>query len=377
MRILYVAAVLLTFWGCESKTTTPARTAAALTTDTTRTAPVLGSYEGSIAGKYPFRLAITSQLNKTEVVGIYYYLKQQKPIRLWGTLAPNGEIWLREVDPERPDTVAAGWGPGGKARHPFAYFRLRQQPQGGLAGTWQAAKSDKQLLAQLTPYHVSGPVQKAHVSERTYFGEFTAPEFTVSDMDITEKLYWLFYIEDLSEQTLEELQEEHRNHKSGEFQGYGGVSSEVTYNDRGLLSVSLRDEYTAANVNSRFWTKVVDLRTGEGLYENEIDPAKRNAFLAACEAQLQQQLREYIRDSTSDFDSTDIAGLRSQHIGPGNPPDEMQIEANGRISFNHSVEYDMMSNFMRKMYAEQFRVSFTFAEMARYLKPNSPLRRLL
>jgi hypothetical protein len=338
---------------------------------------VLGSYEGSIAGKYPFRLAITSQLNKTEVVGIYYYLKQRKPIRLWGILAPDGEIWLREIDPERPDTVATGWGPGGKSRHPFAYFRLSHY-KGSLIGTWQAAKSDKQLPAQLTPYRSSGPVQKAHVSERTYFEEFTAPEFTVSDMNITEKLYGLFDIEDLSEQTLEELQEEHRNHQKGGFQGYGGVSSDVTYNDRGLLSVSLSDEYTAANVNSRFWTKVVDLRTGQTLNENELDPAKEKAFLAACEAQLQKQINEYLDPAeVSELDSVDVAGLRSQHIGPEKWPGDMRIEKNGTISFNHSVEYDMMSNFMRKMYGEQFRMAFTHAELAPYLKPNSPLRRLL
>ncbi|WP_143437019.1 hypothetical protein [Hymenobacter mucosus] len=372
MRILYAAAVLLALWSCESKTTTPAVTAATPATDSTRTVPVLGSYKGSIAGRYPFRLAITSQLNKTEVVGIYYYLKQQKPIRLWGILAPDGEIWLREIDPERPDTVATGWGPGGKVRHPFAYFRLRPASQGSLTGTWQGAKSDKQLPAQLTPYHISGPVQKAHVSERTYFEEFTAPEFTVSDMGVTEKLYWLFDIENLSEQT---LQEEHRNHEKGGFQGYGGVSSEVTYNDRGLLSVSLRDEYTFANVNSRFWTILVDLRTGETLNENELDPAKEKAFLASCEAQLQQQLAAYLASEAGGLDSIDAAGLRSQHIGPEKWPDDMRIEKNG-VSFNHSVEYDMMSNFMRKTYNEQFRLSFTFAEMARYLKPNSPLRRL-
>ncbi|TGD81306.1 hypothetical protein [Hymenobacter wooponensis] len=376
MRILYAAAVLMALWGCESKSTKPATTVATPAADTTHAAPALGSYEGSIAGKYPFRLAITNRLNKSEVVGIYYYLKQQKPIRLWGILAPDGEIWLREIDPERPDTVAAGWGPGGKSRYPFAYFRLRHLPQGGLAGTWQAAKSDKLLPVQLTPYQASSPVQKAHASERTYFEEFTAPEFTVADMAVTEKLYWLFDIEDLSEQTLEDLQEEHRSHKNGGFQGYGGITSEVTYNDRGLLSVSLRDEYTAANVNSRFWTKVVDLHTGEELSESEIDPAKRQAFLAACEVQLQQQISEYISNSGEELDSTDIAGLRSQHIGTGNALGDMQIAKND-VSFNHSVEYDMMSNFIRKMYAEQFRVSFTFAEMARYLKPNSPLRRLL
>lgn len=339
----------------------------------------LGDYEGSLGGKYPFRLAINSQDDKAELTGIYYYLSQQKPIRLWGFRAPDGEIWLREMHPEHPDTVAAGWKQGGKAVHPFAYFRLRRTAQGDLAGSWQAAKSARQLPAQLRPYQNRTPVQKAHVSEQTYFGEFTAPQFTVPDMKVTQDLYWLFDIETLSEQGLAMLKEEHRNHATGSYQGYGGIDSRVTYNDRGLLSVALRDEYTAANVNSRFWSVVVDLRTGETLESDEIDPARQVAFLAACETKLQQQITAYLDPAAPDseaLDSTEIAGLQSQHIGPGNQLGDMLIE-DGKITFNHDVQYDFMSNFMRKMYAQQFRVEFTFAEMARFLKPKSPLRRLL
>ncbi|MDU0369310.1 hypothetical protein ACFPAF_02790 [Hymenobacter endophyticus] len=339
----------------------------------------LGDYEGSLGGKYPFRLAINFQNDKAELTGIYYYLSQQKPIRLWGFRAQDGEIWLREMNPERPDTVAAGWGQGGKPIQSFAYFRLRPTPQGGLAGSWQAAKANRRLSAQLLPYQLKQPVQKAHVSEQTYFGEFTAPQFTVADMKVTQDLYWLFDIETLSEQGLELLEEEHRNHAGGSYQGYGGIDSRVTHNNQGLLSVALRDEYTAANVNSRFWSVVVDLRTGETLGPDEIDPAHKVAFLAACNAKLQQQIAAYLAPTAPDSeeqDSVDVAGLQAQHIGPDNPPDDMLIE-DGQITFNHFVQYDDMSNFMRKIYDQQFRISFTYAEMTRFLKPTSPLRRLL
>ncbi|RSK45985.1 hypothetical protein [Hymenobacter perfusus] len=383
MRILLSAAAGLILLGsCEPKNTAknalPSKAPVAAT-DSKPATTALGDYEGTLGGKYPFRLAINFQNDKAELTGIYYYLSQQKPIRLWGFRAPDGEIWLREMDPEHPDTVAAGWGQRGKAMQPFAYFRLRPGGQGGLMGSWQAAKSGRQLPAQLRPYQNRTPVQKANVSEQTYFGEFTAPQFTVPDMKVTQDLYWLSDIETLSEQSLEELEEEHRNHAAGSYQGYGGIDSRVTYNNRGLLSVALRDEYTAANVNSRFWSVVVDLRTGETLETDEIDPARKAAFLAACNAKLQQQITAYLDPTTSDNeeqDSVDVAGLQSQRIGPDNPPDDMLIE-DGKISFNHDVQYDDMSNFTRKIYAQQFRVEFTFAEMARFLKPRSPLRRLL
>ncbi|AHJ99120.1 hypothetical protein Hsw_3525 [Hymenobacter swuensis DY53] len=372
---------LTLLWGCDPKNATkkPVATTTVPTVSSLPTTTALGDYEGSLGGKYPFLLAINFQNDRAELTGIYYYLSQQKPIRLWGFRASDGEIWLREMNPERPDTVAAGWGQAGKTIQPFAYFRLRLTPQSGLVGTWQAAKSGRQLPAQLKPYAASAPVQKAHVSEQTYFGEFTAPQFTVADMKVTQDLYWVFDIEALSEQKLEELREEHRNHESGSYQGYGGIDSRVTYNDRGLLSVALRDEYTAANVNSRFWSVIVDLRTGETLGVDEIDPARKAAFLAACNAKLQQQIATYLDPSAEDSeeqDSTDVAGLRSQRIGPDNPPGDMLLE-DGQISFDHSVEYENMSNFTRKIYAQQFRLSFTFAEMGRLLKPQSPLRRLL
>ncbi|RSK51259.1 hypothetical protein [Hymenobacter rigui] len=383
MRILLVAAAgLLLLTGCESKQAAnilpPAKNLAAAT-DNKPAATALGDYEGTLGGKYPFRLAINFQDDTAGLTGIYYYLSQQKPIRLWGFRAPDGEIWLREMDPEHPDTVAAGWGQTGKAMQPFAYFRLRPGGQGSLTGSWLAAKSGRRLAAQLRPYQSRTPVQKAHVSEQTYFGEFTTPQFTVPDMKVTQDLYWLFDIEALSEQGLEMLEEEHRNHAAGSYQGYGGIDSRVTYNNRGLLSVALRDEYTAANVNSRFWSVVVDLRTGEPLALDEVDPTRKAAFLAACNTKLHERIAAYLDPSdpnSEEQDSVDVAGLSSQHIGPDNPPDDMLIE-DGRISFNHFVEYDGLSNFTRKMYAQQFRVAFTFAEMARFLKPNSPLRRLL
>ena len=384
MRILSSALLGLVLLGCGEPKKGPTETVAVSVPGSSSQlaatpAPALGDYEGTLGGKYPFRLAINSENDKAALTGIYYYLSQGKPIRLWGFRAPDGEIWLREMDPERPDTVAAGWGPGKKVGQPFAYFRLRAAPGGGLAGSWQAAKSARQLPAQLRPYQNRTPVQKAHVSEQTYFGEFTAPQFTVADMKVTQDLYWLFDIETLSEQGLELLEEEHRNHAAGSYQGYGGIDSDVTYNNRGLLSVALRDEYMGANVNSRFWSVVVDLRTGEPLGPDEIDPARNAAFLAACNAKLRQQITAYLDPAMLDsetLDSTDIAGLQNQRIGPDNPPGDMLIEE-GKITFNHDVQYDNISIFMRKVRAQQFRVAFSLAEMARYLKPSSPLRRLL
>jgi hypothetical protein len=44
---------------------------------------------------------------------------------------------------------------------------------------------------------------------------------------------------------------------------------------------------------------------------------------------------------------------------------------------DHSVSYDGLSNFVAKVLDGNFQVEFTHAELAPFLKPESPLRRLV
>ncbi len=51
------------------------------------------------------------------------------------------------------------------------------------------------------------------------------------------------------------------------------------------------------------------------------------------------------------------------------------VSATG-LTFDHPVSYDGMSNLVWKVLTGNFRVEFSYAELARFLKPDSPLRRL-
>jgi hypothetical protein len=350
-------------------------------------AAVLGDYEGSMGGKYPFRLSITAQQPDSQLVGVYYYLSQHKPIELQGFVAPTGEIWLREFTPqlsaeeEETQRLRTWDEPATQPRQPFARFMVRRAPDGTLAGTWQEANSNsnRSLPVRLMRYCLQGVVQRAHVSEQRYFGEFSIPVFTVSDPGVTRQLHQIFGVEKLTGLTLADLREEHRNHQRNDIaQGFAGVESEVTHNNQGLLSVDLHSELTGANVSHSYQSVVVDLRTGREL-TNEIDPAHQQQFLAASELKLQQQLTEYIAKEypAAQQDSTDedLAGLRSQHVSNKDQLDAMSLHA-GSVQFHYWVQYEAMSNLTFKQFQNQFWVSFTFTELQPYLKPDSPLRRL-
>ncbi|QNH62954.1 hypothetical protein [Hymenobacter sediminicola] len=390
--------LLAACWSCDQKAPATSAAPAAINSQVPEvTAPrpsvaaVLGDYEGTMAGKYAFRLSITAQQPDSQLVGMYYYLSQHKPIELQGFVAPTGEIWLREFagqssgeELERP--------PGNEAptpsRQPSARFMVRRSPDGSLAGTWQEANSERSLPVQLTRYPSPNLARQtptglqAHVGQQVYFEEFTVPVFTVPNPGVTRRLHEIFGVEQLTEMTLAELQEEHQQHQAAEYaQGFAGVDAEVTHNSQGLLSVNLHSEYTGANVNHSYRTVVVDLHTGEQLTD-EINPARQPQFLAACEQKLQAKLATYIREEYGQMmagippeEDENLAGLRSQHISLQNQPDDMSIEA-GKVLFHYPVQYEAMSNLMFKQFQSQFWLDFSFAELQPFLRPSSPLRRL-
>ncbi|WP_188556097.1 hypothetical protein [Hymenobacter glacieicola] len=351
--------------GAELVAKPPVRAAATL---------VAGDYEGSIGGKYLFRLTIHEQAANAQVTGCYYYLSQQKPIWLKGYVTPTGDLWLGEVHPERP-ALTKHWDGSRQPRQPFAYFRLRRTAAGTLAGTWRAAKSERQLPAQLTSYRSTGFADKAHVAEQTYFGEYTKPVFTVPDFRVSEKLWAAFDVAEIAGMTWAELQEEAKARREGETRGYQGTEAQVTYNDRGLLSVWLRSERITGGgqLFAQMWSVVLDLRTGEQLTD-EIDPTKQAAFLAICERKLQRAISRYLHENPQD--STDVAGLRSQHVDAQHPPTDLHVTPDS-VTFHHVVDYEGMTHFVRRDMEYEFRLAFSFAELAPFLKPESPLRRLL
>ncbi|RPD49975.1 hypothetical protein DNI29_04050 [Hymenobacter sediminis] len=384
MQLHFVFLGLLVLWSCESKSkttlaaATPAKAALLGNATTPATVPTAsswqGDYEGSLSGKYPFRLSITAQDDSKQVRGWYYYLSQQKPIWLEGYVTSSGDLWLGEINPAQSD-LTEHWNGSRQPRQPFAYFHLRRTGVGVLAGTWRAAKSERQLSTQLTSYRSTGFAEKAHVGEQTYFGEFTEPVFTVPDSRVSEKLWEAFDVAQLAGMTWEDLEQEAKARKGGEIRGYLGTDAKVTYNDRGLLSVWLRSEQITGGgqLFARMWSVVMDLRTGEQLTD-EIDPAKRPAFLAVCEQKLQRQISRYLHENPQD--STDEAGLRSQHVTGAGPPTDLHVTADS-VTFHHEVDYEGMTHFVRRDMEYHFRVAFAHTELAPFLKPDSPLQRLV
>jgi hypothetical protein len=391
MKVCCVFLLLAVLAGCHSSPQTPTNAPPAATVPPARLAPVvpavaavLGDYEGAMGGKFPFRLSITASRPDSQLVGIYYYLNQQKPIELQGFVAPTGEIWLREFahqpSAEEVEKMDACDKPYAQVREPVARFMVRRAPDGSLVGTWQDARSGRRLPVQFTHYQSRGPATQAHVGEQRYFEEFTVPVFTVPDPGVTRQLWEIFGIEQLTEMSLDELRGDHRSHKSeSTAAGFGGVYSRVTYNRQGLLSVDLHSEYTAANVNHIYRTAVVDLHTGK-LLTDEINPVRKAQFLAACEQKLQAQLATYIAEeypnATPGSENVDIEGLRRQHVSPQNQPDELGIGA-ASVRFHYPVKYEMQSGMMFKQFQNQFWLEFSFAELKPLLKPGSPLHRLL
>lgn len=336
-------------------------------------AVVAGEYKGTLDGKYPFRLTVSVGQAPGQVMGCYYYLSQQKPIWLEGYVTPAGDLWLGERNLEQPH-VTDRWDGGRQPRQRFAYFRLRQTAPGTLAGTWRAAESERQLPALLTSYRSTGVADKAHVGEATYFGEFTVPVFIVPDFRVSEKLWATFDVEELADRTWEELKELAKARKTGERHGYQGTDATIAYNDRGLLSVWLRSEQVYGKLSARMWSVVLDLHTGAQL-EDEIDPAQRPAFLAASERKLQQQIRRYLHEHP-DADSADVAEISRQHVEAAHPPTDLHVLADS-VTFHHAVDYDGMSHFVRRDMEYDFRLAFSFAELMPFLKPTSPLQRLM
>ncbi|AII52643.1 hypothetical protein [Hymenobacter sp. APR13] len=374
MKNYYVAGLLALMLSAGTGAAQPgAKAKPVLKAATQAAAVVVGDYAGTLDGKYALRLTVSAVQANGQVMGCYYYLSQQKPIWLEGYVTPAGDLWLGERDLEQPQ-LTYRWDGSRQPRQPFAYFRLRQTATGTLAGTWRAAKSERQLSAQLTSYRSPGVADKAHVGEATHFGEFPAPVFTVPDFRVSEKLWAAFEVEKLADMSWEELAELAKARKSGERQGYQGTDATVAYNDRGLLSVWLRSEQVYGQLSARMWSVVLDLQTGEHL-EEEIDPAQRPAFLAASERKLQQQIGRYLHEHP-DADAVDVAGISSQHVDAAHLPTDLHVMADS-VTFHHAVDYEGMTHFVRRDMEYDFRLAFSFAELMPFLTPGSPLRRLV
>ncbi|MBC6696964.1 hypothetical protein [Hymenobacter sp. BT190] len=109
--------------------------------------------------------------------------------------------------------------------------------------------------------------------------------------------------------------------------------------------------------------------------EDEIRPEKLLQFLALGQRKLQKMTRAYVPGQEGFLSEEDVQGILGQQFSLGSTR-EYTVSAAG-LMFDHSVSYDGLSNFVYKVLDGNFQVKFTHAELAPFLKPESPLRRLV
>jgi hypothetical protein len=324
---------------------------------------VVGSYEGTLAGTYRIRLQLSAQADT--LTGQYYYLRTGRLLRLTGQVAPSGQVTLREsVD---PDTATTGW------------FQGRQQPNGALVGTWRRATGGApqsfeliRLVGTTLPANA-----RAQVRAQTYDHSFTIPVVTVPDAGVSKLLSRLFSLESLSGETLASLRASLREQQAeGVASGLQLLEYKVIYNRQGLLCITTQAEWKGASVWYDEHTQTVDLATGFPLVvADELKPELVSAFLALGQQKLHRVTRAYVPTQEGFLQPDDVAGVLSQTFSVGST-EAYTLSATG-LTCDHPISYDRMSNFVYKVLVGNFQVKFSQAELARFLKPDSPLRRCL
>lgn len=327
-----------------------------------RAQPLVGSYEGTLAGKYRVRMQLSTR--DSVLTGQYYYLRNGRLLRLTGDVDPGGAVALRES--AGPDTAATG-GFGG-----------RVQPDGKLVGSWRNAAGTVHLPFELARVVGTAPpaVARARVGAKTYFSNFTIPLVTVPDAGVSKRLAECFSLESLIGDTPTSLRATLDDEKeSGVHSGTQTLRYEVGYNGRGLLCITTLSEGAGNSVWYEHRTQTLDLNTGfPVVLADEIRPEMVPAFLAQGQQKLQKITRQYVPTQDDFLHPEDVAGVLSQAFSFGST-EEYTVSASGLL-FDHPVSYDGLSNFVWKVLTGNFQVAFSHAELARFLKPDSPLRRL-
>ncbi|HEX8427354.1 hypothetical protein [Hymenobacter sp.] len=296
------------------------------------------------------------------LTGQYYYLRNGRLLRLAGRVSADGELKLRESTDL--DTAATGW------------FVGRVQPGRTLAGTWHNAAGTVHLPFQLIRLVGTAPpaADRARVSSKIYFKVFTLPVATVPDAAVTKLLAQWFSLESIVGEPVSELRERLNDpelmHSGVQAMDYGKL-----YNDHGLLNISTTVEGIGASVWYDIRSRTIDLNSGfPVVLADEIRPELVPEFLKLGQQKLQKITQKYVPTQEGFLAPEDVAGVLSQEFSLGST-DEYTVSVAG-LTCDHPVNYDGLSNLVWKVLTGNFQVEFTHAELARFLKLDSPLRRL-
>jgi|GEM_PF-5669734 len=324
--------------------------------------PLVGTYEGTLGGKYPIRLHLTTA--DSALAGQYYYQRNGRLLYVMGRVDPESGLVTLTEKPDN-DTTATG------------RFVAHRQPDQSLAGTWYNAAGTVLLPFRLARVVSSAPpkADQARVLSQTYLRNFTVPLVSVPDAGVTARLRQELSLEALAGENLAALrQEQEEQRREGYHGGIQQLSYEVNCNRRGLLSLGTLREGVGASVWYDAHTYNLDLNTGFAVdVADEIRPEQMARFLALGQRKLRPVMESTVLGQSELLSEEDKAGLRAEQFFLGSAQ-EYSIQPTGLV-FDHTVQYPM-SNFLFRTLQGSFTVEFTYAELAPFLKPDSPLRRL-
>ncbi|RSK35264.1 hypothetical protein [Hymenobacter metallilatus] len=330
----------------------------------TKLQALTGTYEGQIGGKYAIRLQLSAGEADTLLTGMYYYLSKGQPLELKGFTRPTVPTQALELRENTSATAeATGWFTIG----------LGQANEPEVLGQWFNASGTALLPVKLR--RVGGAARPtglvAHVTPKTYLNSFRVPVVTVPDAGVTRLLAHWFSLQNLTNDDVAGLRQQLTEHSGTQSADYS-----VNYNARGLLSLTAQTEGLGASVWYDSKTVNLDLVSGFPIQlANELRPELLPQFLAVGQRKLAVKAKECVAGQGDFLSAEDQAGVLGQEFSLGST-EEYTIGAGGLV-FDHPVSYDGLSNFVWKVLQGSFPVTFTYAELRPFLKPDSPLRRLL
>jgi hypothetical protein len=310
-------------------------------------------YEGTINSKLSVHLYFFNTDAENMLAATYYYHKEKGEIALQGSPYAKGKLVLME------------YADGGGFEMLSGIFTLTPYSDGSLRGTWQAqpATAGEPLLpVLLRPTQGPGPAI-CSPTRLTQHPRRILPTIATGQKPLDAAIARVL-----------------RDELAAIDGDAGTQACEVSYFGHNLLGLHLSSEMVGANVHAAYSSQTLDLCTGQPVYfPNELDARRQAAFQLEANWRLHQQIEDYIKErgpqsSEPLLSDDDVAGLREQEFVLD--PEQLAV-LDGFVSFPYQVNYELLSDFIAKDYNGRFGPDFTFDELQAYLRPTSPLRRLV
>jgi hypothetical protein len=309
-------------------------------------------YEGTINSKLSVHLYFFNTDAENMLAATYYYHKEKGEIALQGSPYAKGKLILMEYADGGFEMLSG-------------IFTLTPYSDGSLRGTWQAqpATAGEPLLpVLLRPTQGPGPAI-CSPARLTQHPRRILPTIATGQKPLDAAIARVL-----------------RGELAAIDGDAGTQACEVSYFGHNLLGLHLSSEMVGANVHAAYSSQTLDLCMGQPVYfPNELDARRQAAFQLEANWRLHQQIEDYIKEwgpqsSEPLLSEDDVAGLREQEFVLD--PEQLAV-SDGFVSFPYQVSYELLSDFIAKDYNGRFGPDFTFEELQAYLRPTSPLRRLV